>query len=177
MLITERSRLHYSLLTGCRPSQWTGAQLRGSGGCTPLVARVFDLKMPLDNLPIAMQADQYSTRGRSICPNVVVGSGQLRCAGYYDRETIALMTRAIDIAWREIELSRIPNDPLLVAIHTAMVRQIMAAVKNGERDLTRLKLAALSAIRRPGLCTEKTSYTYSELAPSIAGLNAREQAG
>jgi len=69
--------------------------------------------------------------------------------GGYDRETVDLMTGAIEMAWRELKLNEASKETQLEAIHGAMVRRIMAAVRNGERDPARLKMAALRAVQEP----------------------------
>jgi hypothetical protein len=67
--------------------------------------------------------------------------------GHYDQETVELMTRAIEEAWREFEGNGgLAHERDLQAVHTAMVLRIMIAVKDGERDQARLKVLALNAI-------------------------------
>jgi len=57
------------------------------------------------------------------------------------------MTRAIEEAWHEFEGSGdLAHERNPEAVHTAMVLRIMVAVKDGERDQSRLKVLALNAI-------------------------------
>lgn len=68
----------------------------------------------------------------------------------YDPETLALLTRAFDDAWREVEAAKIAclaNDR--AAIRTALAIRIMIAANEGELDPERLKRLALSGYRWP----------------------------
>ena len=63
---------------------------------------------------------------------------------YYGPYKLALMTRALDAAWQEAEA--VARDE---AGNCTTLRRIMAAVKEGERDLgclTRLALEAISEL-------------------------------
>lgn len=61
---------------------------------------------------------------------------------FYDRETLAMMTRALKEAMREAGDQARTNAELNVA----MANRIMTAVAGGERDLDALKRAALSVV-------------------------------
>ena len=65
----------------------------------------------------------------------------------YDFDTLALLTRAFDEAWHEIQLMS-PNssEADLPITRKMMALRIMQAANKGERDLERLKLLALQAI-------------------------------
>jgi len=64
----------------------------------------------------------------------------------YDRETVDLMTRAIDEAWREFAPNCSMTAAELEKIHADMVACVVAAVKDGDRDVAHLKSLALSAV-------------------------------
>jgi hypothetical protein len=64
------------------------------------------------------------------------------CAVSYNPELLKLMTDALDAAWGD---QPYPNGIGAQARRTAMAFQIMLAVGAGDRDLERLKLAALNA--------------------------------
>ena len=59
-------------------------------------------------------------------------------------ETLSLMTRALDAAWREANCS-LTSGP--TGLRRLMALRIMAAVRDGERDLEHLKELALSVAR------------------------------
>jgi len=67
-------------------------------------------------------------------------------ADCYDADTIALMTRAFDAAWKEAEhaLANGPIDP--ISVRRMMSLRIMAAVCDGERDPEHLAKKALDGI-------------------------------
>jgi hypothetical protein len=67
-------------------------------------------------------------------------------ADCYDSETLALMTRALDAAWREV----VTRDQVAdrAGLHTIMEIRIMAAVRNGERDPAHLKQLALEELNK-----------------------------
>jgi hypothetical protein len=64
----------------------------------------------------------------------------------YDPETLRVLTDAFDEAWMDIQnmLGNKPLDPN--AMRAVVVKRIMAAAEDGERDPKRLKLIALKAI-------------------------------
>ena len=68
----------------------------------------------------------------------------------YDRETISLMTSALDAAWEEAQSRGLTRTPADVA-RAMMASTILAAVANGERNPTRLKNLALRAVDGTGL--------------------------
>jgi hypothetical protein len=64
----------------------------------------------------------------------------------YDPETVGLLKRVFDEAWRDI-LGIIVAPPLDPdAMRSVLAKRIMAAVNSGERDPKRLKLIAIDAI-------------------------------
>ncbi len=62
--------------------------------------------------------------------------------GSYDTQTFALMTRALDDAWSEVERPTVD----CTGFRTIMALKIMAAVKDGERNPEQLRLLALGAV-------------------------------
>ena len=66
----------------------------------------------------------------------------------FDAETLDLMGQAFDAAWEEVALALASNDDNPTALRTLMAVRIMAAVRDGERDLERLKELALDAIAK-----------------------------
>jgi hypothetical protein len=65
----------------------------------------------------------------------------------FDCETVALMGRVCDDAWRDLQATRffpLPSDANEV-LHR-MAARIMAAVAEGERDPTRLKAIAMDGL-------------------------------
>jgi hypothetical protein len=68
---------------------------------------------------------------------------------YYGPHKLALMTRALDAAWQEVEAVARDEASNCTALRRIMALKIMAAVKEGERDLgclTRLALEAISEL-------------------------------
>ena len=68
---------------------------------------------------------------------------------YYGPHKLALMTRALDAAWEEVDLaglSKVVDPP---GFRTVMEVRILAAVRDGERDPERLKELALEAVAKP----------------------------
>jgi hypothetical protein len=65
----------------------------------------------------------------------------------YDAQTVALLTRAFEGAWREVQLSH-PGCTAgdLTTTRKMMALRIMTAAKEGERDPERLTLVALRAV-------------------------------
>ena len=66
--------------------------------------------------------------------------------GKYDREILATMHRALEAAWREVELAVGGSAADFADLHKIMELKIEVAAKAGERDGTRLTRLALSAI-------------------------------
>ena len=67
--------------------------------------------------------------------------------GHYDPVTLALITRAFDEAWAEVQSKM--KDSLLgdgSGIRRTMALRIMAAARDGMRDLERLKRLAIRAV-------------------------------
>ena len=64
----------------------------------------------------------------------------------YGPHKLALMTLALDAAWEEVETTVRDKECRRNALRTTMALKIMAAVKEGERDLGRLTQLALEAI-------------------------------
>ena len=68
---------------------------------------------------------------------------------YYGPHKLALMTRALDGAWQEVETVARDDACDRNTLRRIMALKIMAAVKEGERDLgclTRLALEAMSEL-------------------------------
>jgi hypothetical protein len=65
-------------------------------------------------------------------------------SGSYDPETLALMGRAFDEAWRVVESKNLADDPIL--LRKIMALRIMTAATMGLRDDRRLALLALDAV-------------------------------
>jgi hypothetical protein len=68
---------------------------------------------------------------------------------YYGPHKLALMTRAFDAAWQEVEAVTHDEASKCSTLRRIMALKIMAAVKEGERDLgclTRLALEAISEL-------------------------------
>ena len=65
----------------------------------------------------------------------------------YDPDTLALLARAYDEAWHELQIMNFVGSGQDDAVIQKMLGiRIMAAAANGERDPDRLKLLALQAI-------------------------------
>jgi hypothetical protein len=68
---------------------------------------------------------------------------------YYGPHKLALMTSALDAAWQEVETIVRDDASTCNTLRRIMALKIMAAVKEGERDLgclTRLALEAISEL-------------------------------
>ena len=63
----------------------------------------------------------------------------------YDPETLAMMTRVLDEAWHELRSVNAAADAA-PTLRTTMATRIMAAVAEGEREPSKLKLLALQTI-------------------------------
>ena len=61
----------------------------------------------------------------------------------FDSETKALMTRALDESWRELQAMLIVDPLDADALRAKLASRISSAARNGERDPQRLKLIAL----------------------------------
>ena len=71
--------------------------------------------------------------------------------GHYDPVTLALMTRAFDEAWAEVQSTM--KASLLgdgSTTRTKMALRIMAAARDGVRDLERMKRLAIRAVDGTG---------------------------
>ena len=64
----------------------------------------------------------------------------------YGPHKLALMTLALNAAWEEVETTVRDEECGRNALRTTMALKIMAAVKEGERDLGRLTQLGLEAI-------------------------------
>ena len=63
----------------------------------------------------------------------------------YDPDTLALLTRALDDAWKDVA-SALGVKPFAAdVLRTRLAKRIMVAANEGERDPKRLKLIALQA--------------------------------
>lgn len=67
-----------------------------------------------------------------------------------DRQTVDLMSRAVEDAWRELQTQGALTPETLEDTHEKIVRAVLSAVEEGESDQSKLKLAALRAAG-PGL--------------------------
>jgi hypothetical protein len=67
----------------------------------------------------------------------------------FDAETVALMGRAFDAAWSELESQHLIAEESQAA-RSAVARAIMAAVVDGERDHLRLVTIALLSLATAG---------------------------
>lgn len=70
----------------------------------------------------------------------------------YGPHKLALMTRALNAAWQEVEAIAHDKAGSSAALRRIMALKIMAAVKEGEHDLgclTRLALEAVSELQLP----------------------------
>ena len=70
--------------------------------------------------------------------------------GKYDRGTLATMHRALEGAWREVELAVGGSAADFADLHKIMELKIEAAAKAGERDGGCLKRLAFSVV--DGMC-------------------------
>lgn len=61
----------------------------------------------------------------------------------YDRDTLALLTRALDDAWKEVQSALVVKPLAADVLRTRLAKRIMVAANDGERDPTRLKWIAL----------------------------------
>jgi hypothetical protein len=65
----------------------------------------------------------------------------------FDPETLALMGRALDAAWAEVESrTAVRADPEKTGIRRALALRIMAAARAGQRDPERLREVALHVV-------------------------------
>jgi len=65
----------------------------------------------------------------------------------FDPETLAIMRRALDAAWREIEShSTVRGEPEKAGIRRALALRIMAAARVGQRDPERLRAVAVHVV-------------------------------
>jgi hypothetical protein len=66
---------------------------------------------------------------------------------FYDPVTVALMGEACDAAIRELQARAFfTSAEMKPDLYELFARRIMAAIEDGERDLTRLKAIALQAL-------------------------------
>ncbi len=65
----------------------------------------------------------------------------------FDPETVALMGRACDEAWREVQsMMFFPSPEDSEDVHRQLAGRVMAAVAAGERDPVRLAAVALDGV-------------------------------
>jgi hypothetical protein len=68
-------------------------------------------------------------------------------AASFDPETLAVLTRAFDDAWREVQRTcASAPDETSSAARQELARRILVLASEGERDAERLKRSALHAI-------------------------------
>jgi len=63
----------------------------------------------------------------------------------YDPDTLALLMRAFDDAWKDVQSALVVKPFAADTLRTRLAQRIMAAANDGERDPARLKLIALGA--------------------------------
>jgi hypothetical protein len=71
--------------------------------------------------------------------------------GVFDDATVRAIGRAFDAACKELRDAGEPE-----VVHEVMVKTIIAAARRAERNMTRLRDAALSGLRDPKTKTEDT---------------------
>jgi hypothetical protein len=64
--------------------------------------------------------------------------------GVFDDATVRTIGRAFDAACKELKDTGQPD-----VVHEVMVKRIIAAARRGERNVTRLRDAALTGLRNP----------------------------
>ena len=67
-------------------------------------------------------------------------------AASYDRDTLKLLTRAFDDAWKEVQALVGVKPVAAEVLRAKLATRIMAAAAEGERNPSRLKLIGLGAI-------------------------------
>ena len=63
----------------------------------------------------------------------------------YDPDTLALLTRAFDDAWKDVQSALVVKPIAADVLRRRLAKRILLAANDGERDPTRLKLVALAA--------------------------------
>ena len=61
----------------------------------------------------------------------------------YDPDTLALLTRAFDDAWKDVQSALVIKPLAADVLRTRLAKRILLAANDGERDPVRLKLIAL----------------------------------
>jgi hypothetical protein len=64
--------------------------------------------------------------------------------GVFDDATVRTIGRAFDAACKELKDTGQPD-----VVHEVMIKRIIAAARKGERNVTRLRDAALTGLRKP----------------------------
>jgi hypothetical protein len=64
--------------------------------------------------------------------------------GVFDDATVRTIGSAFDAACKELKDAGQPD-----VVHEVMIKRIIAAARKGERNVTRLRDAALTALRKP----------------------------
>ncbi len=64
--------------------------------------------------------------------------------GVFDDATVRSIGTAFDLACQELNDVGQPD-----VVHEVMIKRIIAAARNGERDVSRLRDAALTGLRKP----------------------------
>jgi hypothetical protein len=64
--------------------------------------------------------------------------------GVFDDATVRSIGRAFDAACKELKDTGQPD-----VVHEVMIKRIIAAARRGERNVTRLRDAALTGLRKP----------------------------
>ena len=65
--------------------------------------------------------------------------------GVFDDATVHTIGSAFDAACKALKDSGQPD-----VVHEVMIKRIIASARKGERDVTRLRDAALTGLRKPG---------------------------
>ena len=63
----------------------------------------------------------------------------------YDPDTLALLMRAFDDAWKDVQSALVVKPLAADVLRRRLAKRILLAANDGERDPTRLKLIALGA--------------------------------
>ena len=63
----------------------------------------------------------------------------------YDPDTLALLTRAFDDAWKDVQSALVVKPLAADVLRRRLAKRILLPANDGERDPTRLKLVALGA--------------------------------
>ncbi len=82
--------------------------------------------------------------------------------GVFDDATVRSIGMAFDLACQELDDAGQPD-----VVHEVMVKRIIAAARRGERNVTRLRDAALTGLRKPNKQDEREVDGRTVLAKEI----------